>query len=88
MTRPSLPDPDGARALESLLAFWAEEYRLNVAIRAYPKPYVALIDGLVDRLEREPLKIVACGFGVGLSWGAFAGVIGPLTVAPLRSFPA
>ncbi len=48
----------------------------------------ALIDGLVDRLEREPLKIVACGFGVGLSWGAFAGVIGPLTVAPLRSFPA
>ena len=30
-----------------LLAFWAEEYRLNVAIRAYPKPYVALIDGLV-----------------------------------------
>ena len=47
----------------------------------------ALIDALGDRLEAGPLKIVACGFGVGLSWGAFAGEIGPLTVAPILPFP-
>ena len=46
----------------------------------------ALIDALGDRLESSPLKIVACGFGVGLSWGAFAGEIGPLIVAPILPF--
>jgi enoyl-CoA hydratase len=29
------------------LAFWADEYRLNARIASYPKPYVALMDGLV-----------------------------------------
>lgn len=29
------------------LAFWREEYELNVFIQSYPKPYVALIDGIV-----------------------------------------
>ncbi len=29
------------------LDFWREEYRLNAMIKYYPKPYVALIDGLV-----------------------------------------
>jgi enoyl-CoA hydratase/carnithine racemase len=29
------------------LAFWREEYRLNAAIKHYPKPYVALLDGIV-----------------------------------------
>jgi enoyl-CoA hydratase len=29
------------------LAFWRDEYRLNAAIKLYPKPYVALIDGIV-----------------------------------------
>lgn len=29
------------------LAFWADEYRLNAQIKRYPKPYVALIDGIV-----------------------------------------
>ena len=47
----------------------------------------ALIHGLADRLEAGPLKVVGCGFGVGLSWGAFAGELGPLIVAPIRSFP-
>lgn len=37
------------------LAFWREEYVLNTYIKAYPKPYVALIDGIV------------MGGGVGLS---------------------
>lgn len=47
----------------------------------------ALIDGLSARLESATLKVVGCGFGVGLSWGAFAGEIGPLTVAPILPFP-
>jgi enoyl-CoA hydratase/carnithine racemase len=34
------------RAHDSL-AFWRDEYRLNAAIKNYPKPYVALIDGIV-----------------------------------------
>ncbi|WP_328475438.1 enoyl-CoA hydratase/isomerase family protein [Actinoplanes sp. NBC_00393] len=29
------------------LDFWADEYRLNASIAAYPKPVVALMDGLV-----------------------------------------
>ncbi|OAA29574.1 enoyl-CoA hydratase [Frankia sp. EI5c] len=37
------------------LAFWADEYRLNARISRYPKPYVALMDGLV------------MGGGVGIS---------------------
>ncbi|MGP4031026.1 enoyl-CoA hydratase/isomerase family protein [Pseudarthrobacter sp. 1C304] len=35
--------------------FWAEEYRLNLLISEYPKPYVAFMDGLV------------LGGGVGIS---------------------
>ncbi len=46
----------------------------------------ALIDALGGRLESGPLKIVACGFGVGLSWGAFAGELGPLAIAPIKSY--
>jgi enoyl-CoA hydratase len=37
------------------IAFWREEYALNAAIKRYPKPYVALIDGIV------------MGGGVGIS---------------------
>jgi enoyl-CoA hydratase len=32
---------------EDALTFWREEYGLNAAIKRYPKPYVALIDGIV-----------------------------------------
>ncbi len=32
---------------EDAIAFWRDEYALNAAIKAYPKPYVALVDGLV-----------------------------------------
>ena len=31
----------------SQLTFWREEYQLNECIRSYPKPVVALIDGIV-----------------------------------------
>ncbi|MCG6121246.1 MAG: enoyl-CoA hydratase/isomerase family protein [Microvirga sp.] len=40
---------------EEALAFWREEYELNALIAAYPKPYVALIDG------------ICMGGGVGVS---------------------
>ena len=30
-----------------MLPFWSEEYALNTIIKHYPKPYVALIDGIV-----------------------------------------
>jgi enoyl-CoA hydratase len=32
---------------EDSLIFWAEEYELNRRIKRYPKPYLALIDGIV-----------------------------------------
>jgi 3-oxoacyl-[acyl-carrier-protein] synthase-3 len=47
----------------------------------------ALADGLGARLEAETLKIVGCGFGVGLSWGAFAAELGPITVCPVLTLP-
>lgn len=51
-------------------AFFAEEYALNLAIARYPKPFVALIDG------------VCMGGGVGLSvHGSFRVVSGAATLA-------
>ena len=39
---------DAAKAQNPLPAqFWATEYRLNVAIARYPKPVIAIMDGLV-----------------------------------------
>ena len=39
---------DDARAGgEASLAFWRDEYRLNARIARFPKPYVALMDGIV-----------------------------------------
>lgn len=32
---------------DEALAFWRDEYRLNAAIKRFPKPYIALIDGIV-----------------------------------------
>jgi enoyl-CoA hydratase len=47
---------DAAKAGDSLPArFWATEYKLNVLIARYPKPVIAIMDGLV------------MGGGVGLS---------------------
>ncbi len=46
------------------LTFWREEYQLNARIRSYPKPVVALIDGIV------------MGGGVGVSINASHRVAG------------
>jgi len=32
---------------QEALVFWRDEYLLNAAVKRYPKPYVALIDGIV-----------------------------------------
>lgn len=32
---------------DDMLTFWRDEYPLNVFVKRYPKPYVALIDGIV-----------------------------------------
>lgn len=42
----------------------------------------ALVESLGPRLSTESLQVVACGFGVGLSWGATALTLGPMTIAP------
>ena len=47
----------------------------------------ALLESCGARLESAPLKVAACGFGVGFSWGAFAGEVGPCAVAPVLPFP-
>lgn len=51
----TLHDLGKAGRIDEARAFWREEYELNVRIQAYPKPYVALVDGIV------------MGGGVGLS---------------------
>ncbi|GGK28867.1 3-hydroxyisobutyryl-CoA hydrolase [Pilimelia terevasa] len=38
---------DAVSGGDGALRFWADEYRLNAAIAAYPKPVVAWMDGLV-----------------------------------------
>ena len=51
----ALYDQGKAGEQDEALHFWREEYSLNTAIKRYPKPYVALIDGIV------------MGGGVGIS---------------------
>lgn len=43
----ALHDAGKAGDHASMFDFWGREYQLNVRIREYPKPYVALIDGIV-----------------------------------------
>lgn len=50
---------------EKPLAFFDHEYRLNIRIKSYPKPYIALIDGIV------------MGGGVGVSVNGSHRVAGP-----------
>ena len=50
-----LHDCGKAGRYDEMLAFWGEEYILNHRIKTYPKPYVALVDGIV------------MGGGVGIS---------------------
>ncbi|ALK08621.1 enoyl-CoA hydratase/isomerase family protein [Blastochloris viridis] len=50
-----LYDLGRAEKFDEQRAFWHDEYLLNAKIKAYPKPYVALVDGIV------------MGGGVGIS---------------------
>jgi len=59
--------PGGERGRNNF-AFYADEYRLNAAIKRYPKPYVALIDGVV------------MGGGVGVSIHAARRIAGDATL--------
>ena len=47
----------------------------------------AMIHSLESALSRKTQKVVGCGFGVGLSWAAFAGEMGPMTVIPIQALP-
>jgi 3-oxoacyl-[acyl-carrier-protein] synthase-3 len=47
----------------------------------------ALIEGLGEKLANRSQKIVGCGFGVGLSWAAFASEIGPVITCPIQPYP-
>jgi enoyl-CoA hydratase len=59
-------------------AFWSEEYRLNALIARYPKPYVAIQDGIVmgggiglsgharDRIVTERSRLAMPETGIGL----------------------
>src|SRR5829696_8380768 len=42
-----LYDLGRAGRYDEALLFWREEYALNVRIKRYPKPFVALVDGIV-----------------------------------------
>ena len=55
---------DRGRAGEPFDRFFADEYALNIAIKRYPKPYVALVDG------------IAMGGGVGVAYHASHVVVG------------
>jgi enoyl-CoA hydratase/carnithine racemase len=54
---------DGLAHGTASAAFWAAEYRLNAAIADYPKPFVAIMDGIV------------LGGGIGLSAHASVRVV-------------
>jgi len=46
-----------------------------------------LASALAARLAEGPVRLLACGFGVGLSWAAAAGVVGPAVCPPVLPFP-
>jgi 3-oxoacyl-[acyl-carrier-protein] synthase-3 len=46
-----------------------------------------LVEAFGAKLEKQPIQLVGCGFGVGLSWGAFAAEVGPCTPSPTLPFP-
>jgi 3-oxoacyl-[acyl-carrier-protein] synthase-3 len=47
----------------------------------------AMAHACADSLQGGRRRVVACGFGVGFSWGAVALEAGPMIVAPTLAFP-
>jgi 3-oxoacyl-[acyl-carrier-protein] synthase-3 len=47
----------------------------------------ALAEALGPTARVRPRRVVACGFGVGLAWGAVALPLGPLVVLPTQTLP-
>ena len=83
--------PDAVRAVMRLAGQDSEE-RVPSSFERYGNQSsasipCALLESCGARLESAPLKVAACGFGVGFSWGAFAGEVGPCAVAPVLPFP-
>jgi 3-oxoacyl-[acyl-carrier-protein] synthase-3 len=44
---------------------------------------LTIVEGLRERLREEPLKLLMCGFGVGLSWGTVLMDAGPIVCPEL-----
>jgi 3-oxoacyl-[acyl-carrier-protein] synthase-3 len=41
-----------------------------------------------ESLASRSLRLLACGYGVGLSWASAAGIVGPCVCPPMRPFPS
>jgi 3-oxoacyl-[acyl-carrier-protein] synthase-3 len=68
----------------------ADEAQLPINIDRYGNTSSAtlpllLADNMAGRLKVGPAKLLLAGFGVGLSWGAVLGDIGPLHCAEVVS---
>ena len=47
---------------------------------------MVIVSAFGQRLASGPARLLACGFGVGMSWGAVAGVVGPCVCPPPLPF--
>lgn len=48
----------------------------------------AIVDAYGEALSERPLRLLACGYGVGLSWASAAGTLGPCVCPPMRRIPS
>jgi len=45
---------------------------------------MVIASSFAERIATGPVRLLACGFGVGMSWAGAAGVIGPCVFPPVR----